>query len=438
MHLLLISIILFTIIEFIFLEYFDIVHSIKRKSSIFTASFLFTVFSILTNWPNIFYTFESSDIINKVLRFLGVPVFILFLVFRPVMYSIVFKKINRKIIATSYAFYAVSILFETVISCLVKESVSHDILMVILASAELLFLKGSALFIKKNKLCTSIQKTAASLKPLSVILILIFIIYFFFYIYSTFFITEISRYMAWGTIFTLPLIVFLILKISVTSKKHEETAALLEKQLENQVEYYERINKIYSEFRSFRHDYKNHIMCLRNLISDNNIDEAVEYLNELSSSADNKQKYYDTGNNMINALITDKNEKAVLCNTKINFSGIVPASGIKNIDLCTIFSNALDNAVEACSGDTSEAEKIISVESKYNQGFYFLTITNPYFDDIIHDMNGNISTSKENREYHGFGLLNIKNTVNKYDGHTETTISDNIFKLNIDLIMKME
>lgn len=372
------------------------------------------------------------------MQYTAVPVLIFFILFRPIVYSFIFKKINKKIIATSFSFLAISNIFEIAVDFLIDRVFSPEIQHLILPASELLVVGGGALLIRKLNLSGTLRNLIKSLKPLSVILILIFVIYYALFIYSTLFIKKISKFMAWGTFLTIPLIVFLIFKISVDSKKHEETAILLEKQLENQTEYYEKINSIYTEFRSFRHDYKNHIICLRNLIAENSIEEAVDYLNDLSFSADNKQKYYDTGNNMINALITEKNEKAASCNTKIEFSGAVPNSGIKNIDLCTIFSNALDNAIEACEKDNSGAKKIITVYSKYNQGIYFLTIANPYFDSIICDDNGNISTSKENKIYHGFGVSNIKKAVKKYDGHTETDNSDNIFKLNIDMTMKME
>lgn len=432
------SIILFMILEFTFLEYFDVIHSLKRKSSLLTATLLFIIFGILSNWKNIYYFFNFSIKTTYVMYHIGVPVFILFIIFRPLAYSVILKKVSKKIIATSYTFLAVSNIFESIATYLLKENVSLEIWYIILPLSELFVIGGGLLLIRKLKLSDSLRSIIQSLRPLYVVLILIFIIFYDLFIYSTLFINKISKFMVWGTFFTIPLIVFLILKISVTSKKHEETAILLEKQLENQTEYYKKINNIYTEFRSFRHDYKNHIMCLRNLIAENNIEEAVEYLNDLSLSADNKQKYYDTGNNMINALITDKNEKAVSCNAKIAFYGAVPDSGIKNIDLCTIFSNALDNAIEACEKDNSGSEKIITVDSKYNQGIYFLTVSNPYFDSIILDNNGNISTSKANKTYHGFGLSNIKKAVKKYDGHTETDDSNNIFKLNIDITMKME
>ncbi len=175
------------------------------------------------------------------------------------------------------------------------------------------------------------------------------------------------------------------------------------------------------------------MLCIRNLIADNNIDEAVSYLNEISALADNKQKYFDTGNNMINALLTDKNEKASASNTKIIFSGNVPANGIKNSDLCTVFANAVDNAVEACCKDMSGTEKTISIDSECRQGYLFLTVTNPCFDKVIFDDSGRIISSKADSEHHGFGISNIKNTVKKYSGHASAECRDDVFRISIDM-----
>lgn len=428
MHLLLLSTILCIVIEFVFLKYFDIIHNLKRKRGIMTTVLIFSVFGVLSNSYNIF---NISGNINRILLLFSASFFVLY---RPLAYSFILKKLNKKIIVTSYSFYAVDTIFEAIITFIFRNNISNNVRYLLITSFELLILSIITLIILKFKASDSVKNAIFSLKPSSVILIITFIIYCFLFAYSLMEYKQFIKYFAFGTIFIVPLVVLLIFRISINSKKHEETAVLLERQLENQVEYYEKINAIYSELRSFRHDYKNHISCLRILISENSIDEALEYLNDLNSSADNKQKYYDTGNNMINALITEKNEKAASCNARIEFNGTVPASGIKNIDLCTIFSNALDNSVEACAKDNSCSEKIITIDSKYKQGIYLLTISNPCFDDITYDSTGNISTSKANREHHGFGVLNIKKTVKKYDGHTEIKHVESKFELNIDMI----
>lgn len=142
--------------------------------------------------------------------------------------------------------------------------------------------------------------------------------------------------------------------------------------MENEVKYYEKINTIYGEFRSFRHDFKNHVICLRSLIESNEKENALEYINEIEGLSSVEKKQYNTGNIIIDALLNDKNDRAAAINTKIVFSGMVPTTGISNVDLCIIMANAIDNAIEACAKDTSEKPKEINAEASFRQGYFSL------------------------------------------------------------------
>ena len=57
---------------------------------------------------------------------------------------------------------------------------------------------------------------------------------------------------------------------------------------------------------------------------------------------------FDTGNGIVDAILTEKQEKATTVNTVITFNGAIAASAITATDLSVIFGNTLDNAIEAC------------------------------------------------------------------------------------------
>lgn len=236
------------------------------------------------------------------------------------------------------------------------------------------------------------------------------------------------------------LIVFLfsIVKISISEIEKKTTIDLLSKQVENEVKYYEKINTIYSEFRSFRHDFKNHVICLRSLIESNEKENALEYINEIEGLSSVEKKQYNTGNIIIDALLNDKNDRAAAINTKIAFSGMVPTTGISNVDLCIIMANAIDNAIEACGKDTSEKPKEIKAEASFRQGYFFFNITNPIFESVEIKSNNTIATSKSDKDHHGFGVTNILRTVQKYDGEAELSADDDKFTLDLNLVLKPE
>ena len=221
-------------------------------------------------------------------------------------------------------------------------------------------------------------------------------------------------------------------------RRHQAVSAILTEQIDNQVEYYKRINQLHSEFRSFRHDLKNHIICLRSLIEENETEKAVEYINDIEYMSSFEKKEFDTGNIIVDSLLSSKNARAKEAGASIVFSGFAPTMGIKDADCCIIFSNAIDNAVEACSKDKSGQPKEISIVSDFRQGYCFLKISNPIFEPVTFRDHDRLATSKANKELHGFGISNIVNTVHKYDGTVDIITDDHSFCLDIVIHFRNE
>ncbi|MEE1003578.1 MAG: ATP-binding protein [Acutalibacteraceae bacterium] len=141
---------------------------------------------------------------------------------------------------------------------------------------------------------------------------------------------------------------------------------------------------------------------------------------------------FDTGNGIVDAILTEKQEKATTVNTVITFNGAIAASAITATDLSVIFGNTLDNAIEACEKLQADIKKEVSVVCKYNSGFMFLTISNPVTENIkIH--NNTIQTTKQDKSNHGFGLYSLQKIVDKYDGTLTFSCDDNVFECEVTL-----
>ena len=142
-----------------------------------------------------------------------------------------------------------------------------------------------------------------------------------------------------------------------------------------------------------------------------------------------------TGNYILDALLSDKSSIAKEKNIVIKFDGHINNINLDSEDLCIIFGNALDNAIEACSQLKTSSNKEINITIRSLNNLLNISITNPISDKPI-IINNLIKTTKENRKEHGFGLLSIKKTVEKYNGFTTIDCSDHIFNLTIDLPIK--
>jgi sensor histidine kinase YesM len=175
------------------------------------------------------------------------------------------------------------------------------------------------------------------------------------------------------------------------------------------------------------HDLRNHLISLRNFIDTDQIQEAKNYL-DIIDMHPILNEYVQTKNDTINAILNTK----IAQNTNIHFSIRVNVDlfPIKVDDLTVLLGNALDNSIEAIN-KTQNNEKVIQVTISEGKQFCKIAIMNQYigFLDIRYD----ILYSSKNSGYIGFGMINMRKIVNKYQGKLKYSFQNNEFKLAIIL-----
>lgn len=225
------------------------------------------------------------------------------------------------------------------------------------------------------------------------------------------------------------LIIYLLFNC-ISKQYFENISLLMEKQVEQQVEHYKKINKLTDDLREFRHDYKNHMICLQSLLNNKQYDEALSYVKSITNQEILDSNKFFSGNQIADAILTDKNELAQKNNCKIIFDGSV-SDEISVSNLCTILSNALDNSIEACSKIDSDETQIIDVKCVASELIQIIRISNPNLDN-----NAVTEISKADRKNHGFGLSNIRRTVERMDGQMIISSQYPTFVLEIEFKVK--
>ena len=156
--------------------------------------------------------------------------------------------------------------------------------------------------------------------------------------------------------------------------------------------------------------------------------EEVESLREALQFYDSNIK---TGNKVLDVVLC---EKAMLCQ-KNGIRFFCMADGKKldfltAVQTYTLFSNIIDNAVEAVQQLECEDSKLISLLCRENGGFLEIEESN-YFDGPL-VLEGNLpATTKENPHQHGFGIKSIKYITELYGGTCSVSVEDNMFFLRI-------
>lgn len=219
---------------------------------------------------------------------------------------------------------------------------------------------------------------------------------------------------------------------SVTSKSNKRLSDNYKKQISAESIFYIQLAKSNHELRQFKHNYKNTNIGLMRLLSEGKSEEALKLLEAQNQDLDSTSVQFDTGNGIVDALLTDKQRQAGNINTTITFEGAVPRDSIEAVDLCIIFGNPLDNAIEACAEIDSETLKEIHIDCVCNSGFVFIEITNPVQKKV--EIRGNLpETTKPDKEMHGFGLYSLEKVIKKYDGEVTCECDETIFKLSMEL-----
>lgn len=196
-------------------------------------------------------------------------------------------------------------------------------------------------------------------------------------------------------------------------------------ELEMQRNYYKDRIRDEERVRSAYHDMKNHLLLLQ--AQAGNGQEVQKSIQELKDQIQEYENYHHTGNEFLDIIIRDKAKAAQ--ERKIDFSAVISfeaGSFIEPLDISTIFGNALDNAIEA-SEKLPEDMRLVTVRANRVRNILVIIVENNTASTSIETT----GTTKKDTFAHGFGLSNLKNAVEKYDGQCSTKLENGTFTLKI-------
>lgn len=218
--------------------------------------------------------------------------------------------------------------------------------------------------------------------------------------------------------------------------------AVLEKQVVSMEEHARELERLYSGVRSMKHDMKNQLAVMGNLIlHQDGGEELPGYLEQLNRTLGQLDLPFQTGNAAVDSLLSMKYHEACEMLPGIRFEArdmLFPKEcRIQSTDLCIILGNALDNAIEACERlreKEAKRECHIRLYSRYRQEMLLLTAENS-FDGELKVGQGSAfpSTTKPDSEAHGIGLHNIETAARRYRGGVSWETEKDRFTLTVML-----
>lgn len=210
---------------------------------------------------------------------------------------------------------------------------------------------------------------------------------------------------------------------------------LAEKELSN---IHSMLKAQYDKYRNYQttfdminvkyHDLKHQIAGLRAEMSD---EQRQKWIDDMEQELESYSPELETGNSVLDTLIAGKMMNCRANNIKVTCVADGNILDFMHVaDICTIFGNALDNAIESVSLIEDPEKRLIHLSVSTKKNFVIIQINN-YCENQIKIKNGYPVTTKADKTSHGFGLKSIRYTVDKYHGTVTFDVNKNWFELKI-------
>lgn len=232
------------------------------------------------------------------------------------------------------------------------------------------------------------------------------------------------------TIFELALYLIVFILFYIFSKTTIEKTKLTERNniLEIQKSYTESLQSYIKYTSKARHDFKHSVHVMSRLADEGNLSALKDYIAQYENSLTVTAPVRICKSEALNALFNHYRQQAIENNVDINWQIDLPEnSRILDVDLCSIFGNILENAIDGCC-TVEEGKRYFNLTSEIKGDCLYIVSTNNYGKPLRMDGEEFSSTKHQGK---GIGLYSMKSITDVYDGIFEAGNNDGEFFVNI-------
>ena len=204
--------------------------------------------------------------------------------------------------------------------------------------------------------------------------------------------------------------------------------SVLENMLDNQYAQYQQFKANNDHMQQVYHDVKHLINYIRSVSSSQKYEKELRNMEDLVS---NYEAQYDTGNSVLDVVLSNK--KMLCRNAGITLECYIDAQEMGFLDaahICSIFGNALDNAIEYESKIDEIEKRLIKISVFSENQFLIIHISN-YCEQPVLQTEEGLVTTKPHPERHGFGIKGMRLAVENYNGHMNVKQENKWFVVSI-------
>lgn len=204
---------------------------------------------------------------------------------------------------------------------------------------------------------------------------------------------------------------------------------------ESEEMYISELGKVVDTIKSSRHDLMNHFQVLNGLMDIRRYEKAHDYLKQLTEESKALHLSLSVKNPMLLVLFKSKWELAHSKTIQMSFDTVFDGfDRIAPMDMVKLFSNLLDNAIDATAAYEGELPRDIQVSCHMHKNKYLFVITNP--TELSENELGSLfqsgyTTKQQANGAHGNGLSIVRRTVDKYEGELNCRLEDGKLRMEI-------
>lgn len=243
-------------------------------------------------------------------------------------------------------------------------------------------------------------------------------------------ITTINRNF-WARGLTLAIVLFsyclIIIFFKIIQEKTSTDAVqeMISQQIHDATQQLEQLRLAEKQAALYRHDMRHHFNYLNSCISQNKLDEASNYIQQIFDVFDESKIIPYSSNESLNLVFSSFQKEAE--ENQIMFTVDAPANDFTRfalLDLCKLLYNGLENAIKACQLVENPKERYIHVDLYEKNNKLCCEIQNSYAMEPHFNENG---IPLSNRNNHGIGVKSMVFVVNKYHGVYKFSAQDKKF-----------
>ncbi len=198
---------------------------------------------------------------------------------------------------------------------------------------------------------------------------------------------------------------------------------------DSEYSYFQDYKDQQQDMAKFRHDWKNHMLLLQTMMENQDYEKAKAYFNDLTDRNEVAGGRIVTGNEIVDIILSAKSMEMESSKIECTCNGGLEALHyMESVDCCVLFSNLIDNAIEAnCKYD---GKRWLRIHTIHNHGHIVISIENQMNGELKQE-GEQLLTTKEDSSRHGIGMQNAIEVIRKYNGEYQIQANGNTFAIRM-------